>query len=135
MKQFNCLSCDKLKDISHRSINKYCSLKCQQDFIFKQKFKLFLDDKLNIFIHHNATRKALIHRDGNKCSVCNIENWQNKAIVFEVEHKDGNSSNHIASNLCLICPNCHSQTATYKGKNKGKGRHARMQRYRDGKSF
>jgi hypothetical protein len=135
MKQFNCLNCGKLKNISHRSFNKYCSTKCQQDLAFKEKFKLFLTDELNVFIHHNATRRALIYRDGNKCSVCNIENWQNKSIVFEIEHKDGNSGNHISSNLCLICPNCHSQTATYKGKNKGSGRYVRRQRYKDGKSF
>jgi hypothetical protein len=133
MKQFNCLNCGKLKNISRNSYNKYCSVKCHQDLVFKKKFKLFLKNKLNVFIHHSATRRALIYRDGNKCSVCNIKKWKNKPIVFEIEHKDGNSSNHRASNLCLICPNCHSQTSTYKGRNKGYGREARRLKYQERK--
>lgn len=56
-------------------------------------------------------------------------------IPLEVEHKDGNSENNSLINLCLLCPNCHAQTPTYKSKNKGNGRHSRRQRYKDGKSY
>ena len=35
-------------------------------------------------------------------------------------------------NLILLCPNCHSLTATYKGANLNKGRKARS-KYRIGK--
>jgi predicted HNH restriction endonuclease len=52
-----------------------------------------------------------------------------------MEHIDGNSSNNKVTNLCLLCPNCHSQTPTYKNKNKGNGRHYRRIRYKDGKSY
>ena len=58
-----------------------------------------------------------------------------KKIVFELEHKDGNSENNQPENLCLICPNCHSQTDTYKNRNKGNGRFKRRQRYAEGKSY
>lgn len=58
-----------------------------------------------------------------------------KDIVLELEHKDGNSQNNSKENVCLICPNCHSQTPTYKGKNKGNGRHSRRKRYAEGKSY
>jgi hypothetical protein len=67
--------------------------------------------------------------------VCSIETWNDKPIVLELEHKDGNSENNRPENLCLICPNCHSQTETFKGKNKGNGRHVRRTRYKEGKSF
>ena len=54
---------------------------------------------------------------------------------MELEHKDGNSSNNSLDNVCLLCPNCHSQTDTYKNKNKGNGRHYRRLRYSEGKSY
>jgi hypothetical protein len=53
----------------------------------------------------------------------------------ELEHKDGNSENNDPENLEWICPNCHSQTDTYKGKNFGNGRHKRKLRYQEGKSY
>jgi hypothetical protein len=54
----------------------------------------------------------------NKCSVCKIEMWNNKPIRFQLDHINGNSTDHVLKNLRLICPNCHSQTETYCGKNK-----------------
>ena len=43
---------------------------------------------------------------------------------LEIEHIDGNYLNNLESNLILLCPNCHSLTATYKGANKN-GRKSR----------
>ncbi len=77
----------------------------------------------------------LTHLHGHSCSVCGIKEWMSKSIVLEVEHKDGDSSNGLYTNVCLICPNCHSQTSTYKGANKGNGRHYRRERYKEGKSY
>lgn len=53
-----------------------------------------------------------------KCEVCGIEDWNGKKLSFDLEHIDGNSRNHRLKNLMIICPNCHSQTDTYRGKNK-----------------
>lgn len=53
-----------------------------------------------------------------KCYSCNLTEWLNKPISLELEHIDGNSSNHRFINLTLLCPNCHSFTSTYRGKNK-----------------
>jgi 5-methylcytosine-specific restriction endonuclease McrA len=39
-------------------------------------------------------------------------------LVLECDHIDGVPTNHNPSNLRLICPNCHSQTNTFKGRNK-----------------
>ena len=58
-----------------------------------------------------------------------------KSIVLELEHIDGNSDNNTEENLTILCPNCHSQTLTYKNRNKGNGRHNRRMRYHEGKSF
>ena len=52
-----------------------------------------------------------------KCEVCSIEDWNGEKVSFELDHIDGNSNNHLLENLRVICPNCHSQTKTYRGKN------------------
>ena len=38
-----------------------------------------------------------------------------------IDHVDGNSTNNELTNLRFLCPNCHSQTETYCGKNKNNG--------------
>jgi len=131
--QFSCKWCGKLKDISHRNTNQYCSIRCQADERFNSRYIAWCNG--NIESSNKWLRKALSIKHGYKCSVCNIENWKNKPIVLEVEHIDGNSQNNNINNLCLICPNCHSQTPTYKGANRGNGRHVRRTRYKEGKSY
>jgi predicted HNH restriction endonuclease len=106
----------------------FCSIQCQQDF------KLF--ERVNTGIAKNRTLKRfLLKEHGEKCWECGIKEWNGKKLTFELEHIDGNSDNNSLDNLSLLCPNCHSQTDTYKAKNKGKGRHSRRIRYAEGKSY
>ena len=67
----------------------------------------------------NKLRKRLID-EGIKtpqCEVCGIEKWLGEKLSFELDHIDGDRTNHVLSNLRIVCPNCHSQTHTYRGKN------------------
>jgi 5-methylcytosine-specific restriction endonuclease McrA len=57
--------------------------------------------------------------------VCGFSRWQGKPISLHVDHVDGNPYDHSLSNLRLICPNCHTQTPTYGGRNRGRGRKSR----------
>ncbi len=59
----------------------------------------------------------IIQERGHKCEICNLSTWMDKKIVLEMDHIDGNRDNNIRDNLRLLCPNCHSQTKTWKGKN------------------
>ena len=52
-----------------------------------------------------------------KCEVCGITDWNGKPVSFELDHIDGNRINHKLENLRMICPNCHSQTHTYRARN------------------
>jgi hypothetical protein len=54
----------------------------------------------------------------NICEICEIREWNGKEISMQLDHIDGDSHNHKLNNLRMICPNCHSQTETYCGKNK-----------------
>lgn len=51
------------------------------------------------------------------CGECNITTvWNNKPITLELDHIDGDSNNNELSNLRWLCPNCHSQTPTFRGR-------------------
>lgn len=54
-----------------------------------------------------------------KCAKCgNGGNWLGDKLVLELDHIDGVYNNHQLHNLRFLCPNCHSQTKTYTGRNK-----------------
>lgn len=82
-------------------------------------------------------RRYLFEKYDNKCAQCGWSevNPYTGKYPLEVEHIDGNHTNNKEENLTLLCPNCHSLTKTYKGANKGSGRHNRLNRYYEGKSF
>ena len=53
----------------------------------------------------------------NQCSICDISEWCNKTLNCELDHINGNRTDHRLENLRMLCPNCHSQTDTYRSKN------------------
>lgn len=56
------------------------------------------------------------------CSKCGIDSWQGETIVLDLDHINGNNRDNRLINLRYLCPNCHSQTDTYKGRNKNTGK-------------
>ena len=54
----------------------------------------------------------------DECHFCKISEWQGKPISLELDHIDGNSEDNSLENLRILCPNCHSQTPTFRGRNK-----------------
>jgi hypothetical protein len=128
-KEENCLFCGiKLK--THQS--KYCSRKCQTDFQQKkyiEDWKNGLEDGMRGEYQLSQHINHYIHEKYNEqCSQCGWHeiNPYTGSIPLEIEHIDGNYTNNKEDNLILLCPNCHSLTATYKGANKGNGRAGRQ---------
>lgn len=89
--------------------------------------KISLDKILIIdsnYICTSALKKKLLSSEmlENKCYECEITSWRDKEISLQLDHINGIRSDNRIENLRILCPNCHSQTVTYAGKNSGKAR-------------
>jgi hypothetical protein len=83
------------------------------------------DENLFIANYNGGVNTSLIRerliKSGHfthKCYRCLNTEWNGLPIPLELEHKNGVSNDNRLDNLTLLCPNCHAQTSTYRGKNK-----------------
>lgn len=70
-------------------------------------------------------KSFLIRTRGHRCEKCGLSVWLGEPIPLELDHIDGNAFNNDPANHRLLCPNCHAQTPTYCGRNRGRGRKLR----------
>lgn len=80
-----------------------------------------------VFIENGSSQTSVVRRKvikhnllEYKCAECNISTWREKDLALHLDHINGINNDHRLENLRFLCPNCHSQTETYCGKNKGK---------------
>ena len=69
-------------------------------------------------------RKYLLELNNNECSKCKFNTMHpidNKTIL-EINHINGDGTDHRPENLEVLCPSCHALTNSYRGRNQGKGR-------------
>jgi 5-methylcytosine-specific restriction endonuclease McrA len=70
-------------------------------------------------------KKAKLLREGyltDRCARCGISEWRGERLVIQIDHINGVKNDWRIENLRMLCPNCHSQTETYGGRNAGRGR-------------
>ena len=83
--------------------------------------KLFNSDFNSLGL--DSKRRRVILEQDCKCNNCGNDKWLGYDIMLEIEHKDGNHSNNNRENLEMLCPNCHSLTTTWRGRNKRDKKH------------
>ena len=112
----------------HKLVVQYKRQELRNLGIIRERKSLNPDVALVEHSHHSTgTIKRLVlkmglleYRCAGPCDLNEIEpTWAGMPIVLHLDHENGVRNDHRLSNLRFLCPNCHSQTETYCGRNKG----------------
>lgn len=80
----------------------------------------FLNNPRKFYTGTTLKRNMLYAGVSYKCHTCGVTEWEGQTLNLEVHHIDGDKYNNSLSNLKFLCPNCHSQTASFRRKKHGK---------------
>ena len=59
-------------------------------------------------------RRRVLAQQNGRCLWCGISEWRNAPLTLELDHINGNDKDNSYINLRILCPNCHSQTPTFR---------------------
>lgn len=85
-----------------------------------------IEELLRPGVNRNHLRLRLL-ADGLKdarCERCGLTEWLGKPAPLQLHHVNGDGRDNRPENLQILCPNCHSQTDSWGGRNRGKARPA-----------
>ena len=110
-----CQCCSKEFGHSNSTTNKFCSIDCSAKYRWEKVSIPKIEQGLG-----GDYKRYLREKFGDKCCECgHTDVWNNKPLVLQLDHVDGNSDNNHPDNLRLLCPNCHTQTDTFGSKGNG----------------
>lgn len=67
---------------------------------------------------NDGKRRRVFEEQNLCCKECGISDWRGQPLSLELNHIDGNNQNYVRENLEALCPNCHSITPNWRGRNK-----------------
>ncbi len=73
---------------------------------------------------HLKRRLVELGLKADACEICGIEEWRDAPLSLALHHINGVCGDHRLENLQLLCPNCHSQTENFAGRNRRRARAA-----------
>ena len=85
--------------------------------------KYISDDEIFVenstYVNNTSLKKKLLKMNviEYKCAICGISEWLGNSLSLQLDHINGNNKDNRLENLRLLCPNCHSQTSTFSGRN------------------
>jgi 5-methylcytosine-specific restriction endonuclease McrA len=53
----------------------------------------------------------------DQCEECGLSDWRGQPITLALHHRNGVGRDNRLENLAILCPNCHSQTENFGGRN------------------
>ena len=129
-----CINCGISFVASSKNVN-FCSRKCIGEHKGKPLIENWLNGtdlgtnkgKYNDALR-DPIRNFIFKQADYACEICGNSEWNGKPIPLQIHHKDGDAHNNNPENLLVVCWNCHAQTETFGGKNKGKS--TRKSRYK-----
>ena len=118
-RKYNCLYCNKENLWGNSKMNKFCDNTCQGNYKWVNE-TIGRIERGEVPDGSPALKKYLKEKFGEYCFECKQSViWNNKPLVLQLDHIDGDSDNNYPSNLRLLCPNCHTQTENFGSKGKG----------------
>lgn len=81
---------------------------------YREKYLQKSWDELSVF----QQRRRVLEEQNFKCNKCELSEWMGIPLSLEIDHKNGVHSDNSRDNVEGLCPNCHSITPTWRGRNK-----------------